>query len=94
MSPAATLARLCDNAAPGESMPRKRRTYAWAELFKRVFRLDVLVCDRCGGPRKLLAAILEADVIRKVLAHLGLATEPPLIEPARPPPGHDDLLFA
>ena len=56
--------------------------------------MDVLVCELCGGPRKLLAAILEADVIRKVLAHLGLATEPPPVAPARPPPGHDELLFA
>ena len=63
-------------------------------MFKRVFRLDVLICHRCGGPRKLLAAILEADVIRKVLAHLGLAPEPPPTAPARPPPGHEDLLFA
>ena len=63
-------------AENAESKPRKRRPYSWAELLKRVFRLDVLVCHHCGGPRKLLAAILEADVIRKVLAHLGLATEP------------------
>jgi hypothetical protein len=81
-------------AENAESKPRKRRPYSWAELFKRVFRLDVLVCQHCGGPRTLLAAILDGDAIRKVLAHLRIATEPPPVAPARPPPGHDDLLFA
>ena len=74
---------------------RKRQPYSWAELFKRVVRLDVLVCHHCGGPRELLAAILERDAIRNVLAHLGIATEPPpTVAPARPPASHDDLLFA
>ena len=52
------------------------------------------MCELCGGPRKLLAAILDADVIRKVPAHLGLAAEPPPTAPARPPPGHHERLFA
>jgi hypothetical protein len=42
---------------------------------------------RCGGRRKLLAAITAPDSIRAVLAHLGLATQPPAIAPARAPPG-------
>ncbi len=72
----------------------ERFSYSWAELMKRVYRIDVLVCELCGGTRKLLAAILEHDQIRKVLAHLGLETQPPPIAQARPPPGLDDALFA
>jgi hypothetical protein len=86
--------RQAHTATPNEQQPRERRPYSWAELFKRVFRVDVLVCDLCGGPRKLLAAILEADVIRKVLAHLALDIEPPPFAAARSPPGHDEMLFA
>jgi hypothetical protein len=25
------------------------RNYSWSELMKRVFGLDILKCDRCGG---------------------------------------------
>ena len=34
-----------------------RRNYSWAELMKRVFAIDVLQCDRCGGVMRLMAAI-------------------------------------
>jgi hypothetical protein len=53
---------------------------------RRVFLLDALTCPRCGGARKLLAAIFDADGIHRLLAHLGLPTEPPELTPARAPP--------
>jgi hypothetical protein len=28
-------------------------------LLQRVFGVDVLVCDRCGGPRRILGAVTE-----------------------------------
>jgi hypothetical protein len=64
--------------------PRQRLT--WAELVKRVFAIDVLTCPHCGGPRKLIALINDGLVVRKILTHLGLPTEPPPIAPARAPP--------
>jgi hypothetical protein len=33
------------------------RNYSWSELMKRVFGLDVLKCDRCGGRMRILCAI-------------------------------------
>ena len=66
--------------------PRRRRRYSWAELLRRVFLIDVLVCQHCGGPRRLLACLSEPVVIRKILEHLGLPADPPRIAPARPPP--------
>jgi hypothetical protein len=48
-----------------------------------VFGFDVLVCDRCGGRRRLLGAVTESHAVRRLLAALGLAPEPP---PARPAP--------
>jgi hypothetical protein len=40
----------------------RRRNYAWAELLKRVFAVDVLKCSRCGGRMKVdaLAAQLKS----------------------------------
>jgi Putative transposase len=65
---------------------RPRSRHSWAELMRRVFLLDVLTCGHCGGPRKLLAAIFDQDAIQRILAHLGLPTEPPALAKARAPP--------
>ena len=64
----------------------KRHRYSWAELLRRVFHIEVFLCD-CGGQRRLLAAILEPEPIRRILLHLGLPADPPPVAPARAPPG-------
>jgi hypothetical protein len=53
---------------------------------KRSFQIDVLACPECGGRLRLLATIEDPAVIRKILSHLGIATECPKPAPARPPP--------
>jgi len=53
---------------------------------KRTFAIDVLICDHCGGPRRLIALLTDGLVVRKILTHLGLDTEPPPLAPARAPP--------
>ena len=58
-------------AAPG---PRR---WPWARLLGRVFGFDVLVCDRCGGARRILGVVTEPHAVRRLLAALGLAAEPP-----------------
>jgi Putative transposase len=54
-----------------------RRRWSWAQLLRRVFALEVLVCPRCGGPRRMLGAVTEPYAVRRLLAALGLAAEPP-----------------
>ena len=44
---------------PPASPAARPRRYRWAELTRRVFELDVLRCDRCGGRRRLIALIRE-----------------------------------
>jgi hypothetical protein len=69
--------------APSTSArPRSSRS-TWAELLRRVFAVDVLTCPHCGGPRRLIAQLTDPVVVRKILAHLGLPTEPPRPAPAR-----------
>ena len=53
---------------------------------KRTFEVDVLVCNHCGGPRKLIALITDPAVIQRILGHLGLPLEFPTVSPARAPP--------
>jgi hypothetical protein len=65
----------------GRSWPR---SYTWAELIKRVFWVDVLVCDRCGGRMKVLCAVHPSAAILKILTRLGQPSRPPPIAQAAP----------
>ena len=100
--PRSSAAASCTHSAShGEQPPRpsaefeptvtarslKRPTRStWAQLMLRAFAIDVLTCDHCGGRRRLIAFLTDGLVVRKILAHLGLATEPPQLAPARAPP--------
>ena len=75
-----------EDTAPPPPRARRRR-YSWAELMKRVFKIDVLVCTHCGGLRRVLDLLTDAAVIERILAHLGLPTEAPVVAQARAPPG-------
>ncbi len=55
---------------------------SWAKLPKRVFDLDLEHCTHGGGELKIMAAILEAPVIEKILAHGGLQARTPPRAPA------------
>lgn len=54
-----------------KSSAESHKALAWAERLKRVFKIDVTVCGRCGGEVKIIACIAEPDVIKKILEHLG-----------------------
>src|SRR5215471_14630175 len=68
----------------GEEASSTAPRWSWARLLKRVFALDMATCPFCrqGSPR-IIAAITQAEVIRKILRHLQLASVPPPIAPAR-----------
>jgi len=63
-----------------------RTNYAWADLLRRVFKFDVLVCPECGGAARIVAVITRRDVICKILDHLGLPKELPRLRAERAPP--------
>ena len=71
--------------------PAKPRDWKWADLMRPVFDLDVLACPPCGGRMSVIATIEAADVLRKILGHLRLPTDPSAPMPARPPPSLRDL---
>jgi len=74
-------ARACD----GEHRTSSRRQ-SWAELMKRVFKVDVLECPRCQNRMTVVATVLKREAVGRILSHLGLETTAPMIHPARPPP--------
>jgi hypothetical protein len=51
---------------------------------KRSFAVDVLACPQCGGRLRLIATLHDPVVIRKLLAHLGLARSGPSLGPGPP----------
>ena len=50
---------------PGKWRRAVRRYYTWAELLRRVFRVEIFTCPNCGGARRLLAAIKDPDSIER-----------------------------
>ncbi len=61
--------------------------FSWAELLRRVFAIDILQCDKCGAPMRIIAVIQESPVAHQILDHSGLemsdaqSTGPPLQTP-------------
>ena len=78
---ASGCARDCspDGPAPQpEPAARAPSRVPWAELLSRVFKVDVLKCENCGGRMTVLEFLTERAVVKKILEHLGLpATGPP-----------------
>ncbi len=71
---------VCDTAESNKKQNHKKMS--WAQLLARTFGIDTHHCE-CGGELKIVAAIMEAAVIRKILTHLGLPHKPPDIAPSR-----------
>ncbi len=76
---------------------KKQQRMSWARLLKRVFGIDVETCGGCGGKMRIIAAVEDPQVIKKILDHLGLTSTPPLVKAARGPPisewGDDQQTF-
>jgi hypothetical protein len=71
-----------DGATPAQRM-------TWAQRLRRVFRIDVETCPKCGGAVKIIASIDDEEVIEKILAHVDaqvLQPEAAMLPPTRAPP--------
>ena len=61
---------------------------SWAQLIKRIYEVDPLVCPSCGGEMKVVAFITEHEVVDKILRHLKRLNERAR---ERGPPGNEGL---
>jgi hypothetical protein len=64
----------------------------WAEMIRKVYEVDPLICPRCAGEMKVISFIEDHKVIDKIIAHLKLT-----FSAERPPPpqiAHKQLLMA
>jgi hypothetical protein len=55
----------------------------WAEMIRKVYEVDPMVCPRFGGPMKVIAFITEYAVVDRIIDHLKLT-----FAAAKPPPSH------
>ncbi len=46
---------------------------SWAQLIKRVFEVDPLVCPKCQGEMRIIAFIIDHNVVDAILRHLTTA---------------------
>ncbi|MBI4423035.1 MAG: transposase [Elusimicrobia bacterium] len=84
------LSALAQGAARVARKAAGKASRAWAACIRRVFEVDPVLCEGCGGEMKLAAVILRDSEIGRVLDHLGLPRDFPTIKPARAPPLHYD----
>ena len=83
-------------AEEGAASGRRRGDgYLWAELMRRTLGIDVLECPRRGGRLRLMALIEHAQIVGRILRHLGLPTDRPEPRPPRTRPlrGDDHCQF-
>jgi Putative transposase len=71
------------------------RAMTWAQRLKRVFGIEIEVCEQCGARVKIIASIEAPQLIEKILQHLqrkenSTAQRPP----PRAPPPRTEPLFA
>ena len=63
------------------SAERRRLRRQWAQLIRRIYEADPLLCH-CGAQMRILSFITDPRVVRKILEHLQSNS----IDPARGPP--------
>jgi hypothetical protein len=74
-----TTASATKSSTDPEPPTRRHERLSWADLLRRTYAFDVLVCEECGARRKMIAFLTAPDSIRRILEHLGLPTRPPPI---------------
>ena len=55
-------------------------------LLARIYDALPLVCPRCGSAMRIIAFITHAADVRRILEHIGEASEPFPLSPSRAPP--------
>jgi hypothetical protein len=64
----------------------------WAEMIRKVYEVDPMVCPQCGRTMKVIAFLTDYSVVDRIINHLKLT-----FVADRPPPPHiacQELLMA
>ncbi len=55
----------------------------WAEMIRKVYEVDPMVCPECGGTMKIISFLADYAVVDRIIDHLKLT-----FVADRPPPPH------
>jgi hypothetical protein len=61
----------------------------WADMIRKVYEIDPLICPKCGGQMRIISFIKDYKVIDKIIDHLKLT-----FKAERPPPPQAQLSIA
>jgi hypothetical protein len=67
-------------AAPSPTPSVRPRRLPWADLLRRIFGIEALRCE-CGKSMRVLAAITEPTVARRILECMALPSRAPPLTP-------------
>jgi len=82
-----TVTKKQKRAKNADEKPKRRGcSRSWAQLLRRVFEIDILVCPQCHGPMKFIAVVNSPEAIEKICKHIGFPPKLPNVAPARAPP--------
>jgi hypothetical protein len=70
-----------EGATAPQGADRAALRRGWAELIRRVYEVDPLVCPRCGGEMRVVGFITQPALIKRILDHLRKCEKV-----SRPPP--------
>ena len=66
-----------------EEEPRPIPSQSWAEMIRKVYEIDPLVCPKCGSRMKIISFLTDWAVVDRIIDHLKLT-----FVAERPPPPH------
>ena len=74
-----------------EECPRIPRR-GWAEMIRKVYEVDPMLCPQCGGQMKVIAFLTDFSVVDRIINHLKLS----FVASKPPPPqvAYQELLMA
>jgi hypothetical protein len=78
---AAQAPGLAQQAAPRPVSSTRPRRLPWADLLQRVFGIQALQCE-CGKSMRVIAAITEPTIAKRILKCMGLPPRAPPLTPA------------
>jgi hypothetical protein len=66
-----------------EEEPAAVSSKGWAEVIRKVYEVDPMICPRCGGRMRVVSFLTEPAVVDRIIRHLEL-----MFTAEKPPPVH------
>ncbi len=61
----------------------------WAEMIRKVYEVDPMLCPNCGGKMKVISFLTDVSVVDRIINHLKLT----FVAERPPPPLFPDFRF-